>query len=73
MKYLVLFIAFLCCEFTSHGTPPAQQTTQAPKVYTIHQERRPFVHKPMRRYLKHKKMKKKMIKKRLNHLPPRHK
>lgn len=71
MKYLVLFVAFLCCESVAFSEPTTIQVT---KVYVIHKEKRPFVRKPMRRYLHHKKVvKKKIIKNRRNHIPLHHK
>lgn len=72
MKFLVLFLALLFSEFIVKSEPPTQQTT---KVYVIHKEKRHFVRKPVRRYLKHKIRKHNRIQNHREriHVAPRHK
>jgi hypothetical protein len=63
MKYLLLFLLMLTGEMIVEARPPVQTV----KVYVIHKEKRPFVRKPVRKYLRHKRIQKK----KLNHFRER--
>lgn len=58
MKYLFCFLAILVCESVYSESPA---TIQKNKTYDIRNEKRPFIPKPMRKYLKSKKGENKKI------------